>query len=310
MQTAYELGCASLPQYASNFSRHDFTLPQLFACLVLKDFLKRSYRGAEAVLRDCPDWLADIGMSRAPDHNTLCRAARLLMQECHVEKTLDTFADWASRAGVLKLDEQPLAVDSTSFESRHISRHYEQRCHKTRKRMRAKEAEKGLKSTRSDTTRSLPKLAIGISTASHLVLSIWTGTGAGADHPHFEPVVFNAWRRVPDKTFTVVADAGYDSEQLHCLARQDMGLKTLIPPRIGRPRKDGGPPGGMWRESMVKLMETKESRKACGYSRRGQVETTNSMIKRNQGSALAGKTSASRQRDMILRVITHNVMVC
>ena len=34
------------------FLRKDFTLPQLFACLVVKDHLKRSYRGVEALLRD------------------------------------------------------------------------------------------------------------------------------------------------------------------------------------------------------------------------------------------------------------------
>ena len=69
----------------------------------------------------------------------------------------------------------------------------------------------------------------------------------GADHPHFERVVFDAWRRVPHRTFTVAADAGYDSEADHELARRDMGLRSLIPPDIGRPRKDGGPPAGRWR---------------------------------------------------------------
>jgi hypothetical protein len=33
------------------------------------------------------------------------------------------------------------------------------------------------------------------------------------------------------------------------------------------------------------------------------------MMKRNQGSALAGKSARSRRRDMLLRVITHDVMI-
>jgi hypothetical protein len=33
------------------------------------------------------------------------------------------------------------------------------------------------------------------------------------------------------------------------------------------------------------------------------------MIKRNQGDALAGKSPASRKRDMRLRVLTHNMMI-
>lgn len=53
MRTAYALAAASLPDHTSKFSRRDFTLPQLLACLTVKEMLKRSYRGAEAVLRDC-----------------------------------------------------------------------------------------------------------------------------------------------------------------------------------------------------------------------------------------------------------------
>ena len=59
----------------------------------------------------------------------------------------------------------------------------------------------------------ISELGIGVATACHLILAAWTGTGAGADHPHFEPVLFDAWRRVPHRTFTAVLDAGYDGAQ-------------------------------------------------------------------------------------------------
>jgi Transposase DDE domain len=309
MRTAYALACGCLPQHTSRFSRKEFTLPQLFACLVVKDLLKRSYRGAEAVLRDSPHWLADIGMTKAPDHNTLCRAARILMRDRHVSAILDTMAQWAREAELLQLDTRPLAVDSTMFDSHHVSRHYERRCQETRRRMKQRDRKNGRKTSRSRTVSRLPKLAIGVATANHLILSAWTGTGAGADHPHFEPVVSDARKRVPNRRFKVVADAGYDGEPTHELARREMGLLTLIPAQGGRPRKDGGPPGGRWRRAMKRLLATKQSRKKHGYTNRWQVETVNSMIKRNQGSALAGKKAWSRRRDMLLRVITHNVMI-
>jgi hypothetical protein len=310
MWAAYCLATQSLSDYTCKFSRHDFTLPQLFACLCVKELLKRSYRGAEDLLRDCPDWLADVGMSKAPDHNTLQRAATFLLKTCRVAKLLDTAAGWAADARLLGLSADPLAVDSTAYESRHVSRHYERRCHQTRRRMRAKEREnRGRPSTRADTVKRLPKLAIGVATRSHLVLSLWTGTGAGADHPHFEPVVFDAWRRVPNRRFKVAADAGYDSEANHRLARADMGLASLIPPDIGRPRKDGGPPGGRWRRQMKRALGTTEGRRRSGYTSRWQVETVHSMMKRNLGSALAGRSAWSRKRDMALKALTHNVMV-
>lgn len=309
MWMAYVLARISLPDYSSRFSRRDFTLPQLFACLVLKDMLRRSYRGIEALLRDTPEWTAGIGMSKVPDHNTLQRAARLLLSEGRVKKLLDTMVRQAERTRLLKLSKKPAGVDSTTFDSHHVSRHYERRCHETRRRMKAKDREKGRKSTRSGTVKAMPKLAVGVATNCHLVLSCWTGTGAGADDPHFEPLVFQAWKRVRASGFRVVCDAGYDSEEIHELARRDMGLLTFIPPLRGRPRKDGGPPGGRWRGRMKRQLATSESRRGCGYTQRWQVETVYSMIKRNQGSALAGRSAESRKRDMRLRVLTHNVMV-
>lgn len=142
------------------------------------------------------------------------------------------------------------------------------------------------------------------------MLSAWAGTGGGADHPHFEPVLFDAWRRVPHKSFTAVADAGYDGEKYHRIARLDMGVRSVIPPDIGRPLKDPSkPPGGRWRRLMKRLLKTKASRRRCRYNRRYQAETVNSMIKRNLGDALAGKTAASRERDMLLKVLTHDLMV-
>ena len=309
MRAAYHLACQTLPDYSSKFSRKDFSLPQLFACLVVKEQMKRSYRGAEALLRDCENWLRDVGLRRAPDHNTLCRAAAFLLTKLRAGKLLDKLVQWAAVAGILRLSSDPLAIDSTTYESRHVSRHYERRCHQTRERMRAKDAEKGRKSSRSDTVKALPKLAVGVATACHLILSAWTGTGAGADHPHFEPVLFDAWRRVPNKSFTAVADAGYDGEAYHRIARRDMGIRSIIPPEIGRPPKGGTPPAGRWRRHMKRLLRNKRSRRRCKYNRRYQVETVNSMKKRNLGSALAGKTAASRQRDMLLKVLTHDLMV-
>src|SRR5256885_6267860 len=175
MRVAHLLASQSLPTYSNKFSRKDFTLPQLFACLVVKEQTRRSYRGAEALLRDCDAWLRDIGMGRAPDHNTLCRAAAFLLDKFRVGKLLDKLVQWAAVARVLGLSTDPLAIDSTTFESRHVSRHYERRCHQTRKPMPAKEAEKGRQTTRSDTVQSLPQLGIGVATASPLVLSAWTG---------------------------------------------------------------------------------------------------------------------------------------
>lgn len=70
MRRAYELGRRVWPDHDSPFSRKDYTRPQLFACLAVRESLRLSYRKAEAFLADVPDWLAEIELTRAPDHGS------------------------------------------------------------------------------------------------------------------------------------------------------------------------------------------------------------------------------------------------
>ena len=308
MRVAYALAAQALPDYSSKFSRHDFTLPQLMACLVVKEQMKRSYRGVEALLHDSMHWCRDIGMRRVPDHNTLQRAAAFLLRKYHANKLLDVTVQWAAVARMLKLSQKPLTMDSTYFESHHVSRYYERRRRSTAAQGGTK-AKAAAKSHRRRTVSGLPKLAISAAAACHVICSYWCGSGMGADHPQFEPVLYDAWRRVPNRRFGVAADAGYDSHKNHQVARKDMGLASLIPPDIGRKPGKGVVLSSPYRQRMRRLLATRTSRRRCGYTQRWQSETVNSMIKRNLGSALSGKSAASRKRDMTLKVITHNVMV-
>jgi hypothetical protein len=86
-------------------------------------------------------------------------------------------------------------------------------------------------------------------------------------------------------------------------------VEQNIPPLIARRGKRGVPPGGRWRRHMTRLLKTKRSRRRCGYTQRQHAETTHSMMKRNLGSAPAGKTPRSRERDLWLKVLTHDLMV-
>jgi hypothetical protein len=89
LNAAYALATACLKEHASKFSRKDFTGPQLFACLVLREHQKKSYRGVVALLKDCPEWCADIGLTKVPNHNTLCRACKKLVKPKVIEDMLD-----------------------------------------------------------------------------------------------------------------------------------------------------------------------------------------------------------------------------
>ena len=113
LNAAYRLALKIFPDYSGRFSRHDFTFPQLFACLVLREFYGLSYRRTEKLLSDSPQWLADIGLPVAPDHNTLWRAFDSILKTRRVNRLLDWLARLFSDARLLRLSQKPLALDST-----------------------------------------------------------------------------------------------------------------------------------------------------------------------------------------------------
>src|SRR4051812_30650625 len=116
MLVAHHLASRVLPRYSGKFSRHDFTLPQLFACLCVKELLKRSYREAEALLADSEHWCHAVGMRKPPDHNTLWRASRLLLSRGYPNRMLDEMARWAAAQRMLGLSIKPLVLDSSCYE--------------------------------------------------------------------------------------------------------------------------------------------------------------------------------------------------
>jgi hypothetical protein len=263
MLAAYHLAKDALPKFSSKFSRRDFTRPQLFACLVLKEFEKKDYRGAEQLLWDCPDLRRAIGLSKAPDHTTLHRASEAIFALPRARKLLNKLIEFARAAKVLGKTVALAALDSSGYETRHISSYF------VRRRAKGGVAKKAEKTQEIIYSR-FPKLGIVVDCATHLILSFWAGIGPGADHPHFGDCLFHAWRRANLRT--LAADAGYDSESNHQLARSDMNVKTLIPALIGRRRNDGGPPSGRWRRVMAGLLGTKGGRRKSGYSQRWQTE--------------------------------------
>jgi|SRR5215208_2342645 hypothetical protein len=76
---ALALGRAALPAYGSRFSRHDYTQPQLFALLALKQFLRTDYRGLVALVAEWREVRAALGLRKVPHYSTLAHAARRLL---------------------------------------------------------------------------------------------------------------------------------------------------------------------------------------------------------------------------------------
>jgi len=271
--------------YAHRFSPKKFTQPQLFACLVLKTFLRRDYRGVVAVLADAPDLCQTIELHTVPHFTTLQKAGQRLLR-MHPVQTLfaATIRHIAKRRRV-----KTAAADSSGFDLTHASRYYVWRA----KRMGFPQEHL--------TYRRFPKLGLICDTYTHAILAAQPTRGPTPDIHQLRDLL----ERLPDelRIQQLVADAGYDSEANHRLLRDELGIRSIIPPEHGRPAKNGKLPTGRYR----RLMKQRFDRKT--YRRRSQVETVMSMLKRNLDGCVRARSYWSQCRELLLKVLAHNVMI-
>ena len=287
-RVAYDAARRALPAHRHKFSPKKFTQPQLLACLVLKEFLRTDYRGLAAHLGDHPDLTRLIDLKAVPHYTTFQKAARRLLKAAPARAMFDAVLDRALRDKVRRRRVALAAVDGTGMESRHVSRYYVKRRSKTGT------------GTQETTYSKYPKVVLVADCRSHLVLAAVPGRGPASDLVLFKAALKQAVGRA--RIGTLLADADFDGEWVHEHVRS-YGIRTLIPPTRGRPSEK--PPAGRWRRRMRAAMRRFKAK----YGQRWQTEAVNSMIKRRLGSALRARGYWSQCREIILRVITHNVMI-
>lgn len=140
-----------------------------------------------------------------------------------------------------------------------------------------------------------PKLGLVCDTDDHFIFAAQTGRGPR----QFRSLVAAALRIV--QLSQLAADAGYDFEPNHKFARDQHGIRTIIPAKHSHPTDKL--PTGHYR----RLMKVRFDRPA--YRRRSRVETVMSMIKRRQGAHVRARTYHSQCHDLRLLVLTHNLMI-
>ena len=76
---ALAVGMAALPLH-TKFSRKDYTLPQLFAILVVRQFLNLNLRRTEQLFRDFSELRKAIGLKDVPHFTVIFRAEKRLLE--------------------------------------------------------------------------------------------------------------------------------------------------------------------------------------------------------------------------------------
>jgi Transposase DDE domain len=285
--SALAVGQAHLSLYAHKYSPKKYTQPQLFACLVLKTFFGTDYRGLVILLEDLPDLAQRLGLRIVPHWTTLQKASVRLLRRARVRRLLRCTVRRV--LGRRRRRVRRAALDSTGLDCGHTSSYY------IRRRSQGATAPQRVR------YRRFAKLEAAFDCETHLILGAIPRRGPAVDTNRFVPLLNEALLHI--RITTALADAGYDSEANHRYAREQRGVRSIIPAEIGRP--SAKPPTGRYR----RLMRQRLDKNYGQYGQRWQAETGFSMIKRRLGSGLGGRTYQSQCREIMLMVLTFNLML-
>lgn len=283
---ALAIGRRCLRPYARRTSPKKFTQPQLFACLVLKAFLRTDYRGLACHLIDHSDIRTALGLEVVPHFTTPQKASRRLLRQ---RKARRLFRTTVRRFLGRRKRLQRTALDSTGLDCGRASRYYIRR--------RARDT----KQWQTVAYSRYAKLEAAFDCQSHLMAGVLVSRGPRPDTDRFVPLLNATLANV--QVESALADAGYDSEANHRYAREQCGIRSFIPATIGRPTAKL--PTGPYRRRMKQRLNKHYGR----YGQRWQAETGFSMFKARLGSTVHARNYWSQRRDLFLMAITYNIML-
>ena len=267
------LGQRHLADYGAVTSRHDFTQRQLLSCLILRAYLKTTYRGVLEVLAGNVRLRAVLGLAEQLPHYTTLQKFSARSQVLEITQAI------IARIGAAALknggDQQSAAMDSTGLAATGASAYFNSR--------------------RGKRCRSYIKLSALVLCGSLFPLAIVLDRGPSNDRVQVPQLLQQAQALGQPKQ--LLADAGYDAEWIHAHCREVWGVESLIVPNGQRA---DGTRNGRWRSQM-----SPDHMKARGYGRRWAVETFFSALKRTVGGALSTRRPDTQLAEAAIRVLTY-----
>lgn len=262
-----------LADYGATTSRHDFTQRQLLSCLILRAYLKTTYRGVLEVLVGNSRLRTVLGFEEQLPHYTTLQKFSARSRVLEITQAI------IGRIGAaaLKSSGNPpaAAMDSTGLATTGASAYFNSR--------------------RGKRCRSYIKLSAIVLCGSLFPLAIVLDRGPSNDRVQV-PQLFQQAQAVGQPR-QLLADAGYDAEWIHAHCRQQWGVESLIVPNGQRA---DGTRNGRWRSQM-----SSQHLKARGYGQRWAVETFFSALKRTVGGALSTRRPDTQLAEAAIRVLTY-----
>lgn len=280
-ELAMRLGGKHLADYGSARSRHDFTQRQLMSLLILRAYLKTTYRGLVELLEGHSRLRSVLGMEdKLPHYTTLQKFSARSEVLKIADAMIAQIGQAALRAQGRKQAEVSVAVDATGLETSVASAHFVSRSGRQRRRW----------------VKVSLVVVCGLLFPTGMVLG-WGPSSDKSDAP-----------QVLEKSFAVpldalpqrlYGDAGYDADWIHAYCREEHGVEAIIKPATCR---SDGTLGGTYRSKMTK---TKLQR--SGYGNRWQIESFFSGLKRTTGSALSARKDLTLHHEAAFRVLAYTL---
>lgn len=257
-----------LSSYSRPKSPHVFTQAQLMTCMVLKAYLKQSYRGIIDLLEVSDDLRRAIGLEKLPAHTTLKMFEKRVLSPQLLDGIIGQVLTLCRDRGVAVHE---LAVDSTGVECSPSSMHYADRRGKRRGRY--------------------VKLSLAIACRSLLAVA---SAGPGNDRVEAPALLWRASGRCAPHS--IYMDSGYDGEKTHLFCRAGWKCVSWIPPV---PRTADGSIKSHYRSRCVRLPR--------GYGRRWHVESFFSGLKRSTGSMLFSRSMPALMNEAMIKVLAYAI---
>jgi len=270
-----KLGGRHLANYGATRSRHDFTQRQLMACLILRAYLKTTYRGVLEFLSVSPCLREELGLAdKLPHYTTLQKfSARSKVLEI-ADAMIRTIGQ---AAGLSTFGQGAAAMDATGLETTTASAHFQCR--------------------RGGERRKWVKISTIVLCGSLLPLGLVLDWGPNNDKCQARALIAKASQAsLPAKLY---ADAGYDAEWIHDQCRLEWGVESVIKPAVHRA---DGQRSGFWRSGM-----SQQYLKRKGYGGRWAVESFFSGLKRTMGSMLNSRRPEQLLAEAAFRVLAYTL---
>lgn len=271
-ELAMRLSGRHLADYGATTSRHDFTQRQLMTCLILRVYLKTTYRGVvdllacSASLREC------LGLADKLPHYTTLQKFSARSQVVAIAQKL---VGQIGQAAAAQARPKHVAMDGTGLAGASSSEYFRQRSGKR--------------------IRQWVKVSVMIVCSNLLPAALVVDSKPTNDCKHGQQLITQAQGLIRPKR--LYADAGYDAEPIHQRCRQEWGVESVIQPVQ---RRADGKRGGRWRARM-----TPEYLEKAQFGRRWSVESFFSAVKRTMGSSLSARRPDQMLAEAALKVVAY-----